>query len=339
MSSNRVLSQSEIDSLLEEMSSGKIEADELKDDEGQAKVYDFKHPNKLSKDQLRTLRMVYEGFARLLTTSISTQLRTMVKVELNSIDQLSYEEFMSSLPQPTILSICDFYPLHGDFIIETNPKIGFAIIERLLGGAVVSGQGASREFSDIEEVVLKKINKDILDSFSEAWENVVDLRPRVKELESNPQFTQIVPNNDMTILATFDTSIGDVEGLINICIPYIVLEPIVSKLSAQYWFSSTRKGSTAENLKRIKKRLGRAELPVEAYLGKAEITVAQLLQLGIGDVVQLDKKSDDDLDIYINNKRKFKARPGKLGSQLAMEIVSDVLKEEIEDNWEEEDDG
>ncbi|TDX51921.1 flagellar motor switch protein FliM [Orenia marismortui] len=335
MSSNRVLSQNEIDSLLDALSSGEMEADELKDQEDElVEAYDFKHPNKLSKDQLRTLRMVYEGFARLLSTSISTQLRTMTKVELTSIDQLSYEEFISSLPQPTILSVCDFYPLHGEFLIEINPKIGYAIIERFFGGDAGDSSGTLREFTDIEEVVLKKINKTILDSFSESWENVVDLRPRVKELESNPQFTQIVPNNDMVILATFEANIGKVDGLINISIPYIVLEPIVSKLSAQYWFSSTRKDSAAESLSKIKKRLGKAKLPVEAELGKANIKIAQLLQLTTGDVIKLDNKVSDNLSLYINKKEKFLVKPGKCGSKLAVEITSAIS----EDEWEDEDD-
>jgi len=334
MSSNRVLSQNEIDSLLEALSSGQVETEELKDNGAEVvEVYDFKHPNKLSKDQLRTLRMVYEGFARLLSTTISTQLRTMTKFELASIDQLSYEEFVSSLPQPTILSVCDFYPLHGEFIIEINPRIGYAIIERLFGGNIEGTLSMVREFTDIEEVVLKKINKSILDSFSEAWENVVDLRPRVKELESNPQFTQIVPNNDMVILATFEAAIGKVDGLINISIPYIVLEPIVSKLSAQYWFSSARKDKAVESLNKIKQRLGKAKLPIEAQLGKTNITVAQLLQLGAGDVIKLNTKTTEDLIIYINNKKKFSAKPGKRGSKLAVEITSAIP----EDDWEDED--
>ncbi|WP_408954541.1 flagellar motor switch protein FliM [Natroniella sp. ANB-PHB2] len=335
MSSNRVLSQNEIDSLLDAVSSGKVEADELKREEEEVvEVYDFKHPNKLSKDQLRTLRMIYEGFCRLLTTSISTQLRTMVKSELTSIEQLSYDEFIRSLPQPTIMSVCDFYPLHGEFIIEMNPKIAYTIVERLFGGEGGS-LDRSREFTDIEEVVLKKINKRILNNFSEAWENVVDLRPRLKELESNPQFTQIVPSNDMVILATIETVIGDVEGLINICIPYIVLEPIVSKLSAQYWFSTSRQGSTTETLEKLKKRLGKAKLPVIAELGRASITVGQLLELNEGDVIKLDSKIENDLKVHVSKRRKFEAKPGRKGSNLAVEIVSTL---DDQDEWEEEDD-
>ena len=333
MAGNEVLSQSEIDSLLDAVSSGQVEADELKEEDGESsvEVYDFKHPSKLSRDQLRTLRMVYEGFGRLFSTALSTQLRTMVDTEVTSIEQLSYDEFTRSLPQPTIMAICDFYPLHGEFIIEMNPKIAYTIIERLFGGPGGSIDKV-REFTDIEEVVLKKINKILLDSFSEAWDNVIELKPRLQELESNPQFTQIVPNNDMVILASLECTIGDVEGLVNICIPYIVLEPIVSKLSAQYWFSTTRKEATGENINDMKNRLSKVNLPVVAELGTAEITVGELLDLSVGDVIRLDKKAKEDIDVFVNDNHKFTGKVGKSASNLAIEISSMVE----EDDWEEE---
>ncbi|GAB6098887.1 flagellar motor switch protein FliM [Halanaerocella petrolearia] len=328
MSSDRVLTQEEIDSLLDAMSSGEVEADDLKEGEEQnVQVYDFKHPNKLSKDQLRTLRMIYEGFGRLFSTAISTQLRTMGKIEVASIEQLSYDEFVRSLPQPTVMAICDFNPFHGEFIIEMNPKIAFSIVERTFGGAGQLGDNEVREFTDIEEVVLKKITKSFLESFGEAWENVADLRPRLKELESNPQFTQIVPGNDMVILATFNAYIGNTEGLINVCIPYIVLEPIVSKLSAQYWFSATRNEADEESLEQLKKGLGKADLPVEVELGKTSIKVRELLQLNQGDVLRLDTKADEELTINVNQQEKFKGKPGKLGSKLAVEIISAISEE------------
>ncbi|AGB40639.1 flagellar motor switch protein FliM [Halobacteroides halobius DSM 5150] len=336
MSSDRVLTQDEIDDLLEAVSSGEVETNELKEkEEHNVEVYDFKHPNKLSKDQLRTLRMIYEGFGRLVSTAISTQLRTMGKIELASIEQLSYDEFIRSLPQPTVMSICDFNPFHGEFIIEMNPRVAFAIVERTFGGAGNLADGAIREFTDIEEVVLKKITKRFLESLSEAWENVADLRPRLKELESNPQFTQIVPGNDMVILATFNTHIGSTEGLINICIPYIVLEPIVSKLSAQYWFSAARNESNEESLDQLKKGLGKAHLPIEVELGRTNIKVAELLELNEGDVLRLDTKADEDLVIKVNDRQKFTGKPGKLGSKLAAEIINAISEEE----WEGESNG
>jgi flagellar motor switch protein FliM len=335
MPSDRVLSQDEIDNLLDAVSSGEVGTEELKEEEeeNRIEVYDFKRPNKLSKDQLRTLRMIYEGFGRLVSTEISTQLRTMVKIDVTSIEQLSYDEFIRSLPQPTVMGVCDFHPFNGEFIIEINPKIALAIVERIFGGGDGTETAEGREFTDIEEVVLKKINKHILNSFGEAWENVADLRPRLRELESNPQFTQIVPSNDMVILATFDTQIGDTEGLINICIPYIVLEPLVSKLSAQYWFATTMNDSESESLRDLKNRLGKANLQLGAELGKTNVTINQLLNLSQGDVLRLDSKKGDDLTIKVDDRDKFRAKAGKKGSKIAVEITSEISEE---DDWEEE---
>jgi flagellar motor switch protein FliM len=233
------------------------------------------------------------------------------------------------------MSICDFHPFHGQFIIEMNPKIAFTMVERTFGGVNVEENNRIREFTDIEEVVLKKMTKRFLESFSEAWENVADLRPRLKELESNPQFTQIVPGNDMVILATFNTEIGQTEGLINICIPYIVLEPIVSKLSAQYMFTtSARSGEAKEkDSKELKRGLTKAELPVQVDIGKTHITVGQLMQLNKGDVLRLDTKAEDDVVIEVSGREKFKATPGKSGSKTAVEITKNISGEEIDLAW------
>ncbi|SDB99422.1 flagellar motor switch protein FliM [Candidatus Frackibacter sp. WG11] len=269
--------------------------------------------------------MIYENFARLVTTTLSTQLRTMVRIELNSIEQLSYDEFIRSLPQPTIMSVCDFNPLPGEFILEVNPKVGYAIIERLFGGKGTAPDDI-RDFTDIEEMVLKRVIKNSLGALIEAWENVVELKPRIKSLESNPQFTQIVPSNDMVILATFDAQIAEAEGLINVCIPYIVLEPIVDKLNAQYWFSTAREGSNKESVRKLKNRLNKATLPVVINLASTTITVADLLDLQVGDVIKLDEKADQEAKIKIGSKDKFKGRPGVIGSKLAVEI-SGVLDE------------
>ncbi|KXS40609.1 MULTISPECIES: flagellar motor switch protein FliM [unclassified Candidatus Frackibacter] len=327
MANDRVLSQNEIDNLLNDLNSGKVEAEEIKEESNKksVQVYDFKRPDKLSKDQLRTLRMIYENFARLVTTTLSTQLRTMVRIELNSIEQLSYDEFIRSLPQPTIMSVCDFNPLPGEFILEVNPKVGYAIIERLFGGKGTAPDDI-RDFTDIEEMVLKRVIKNSLGALIEAWENVVELKPRIKSLESNPQFTQIVPSNDMVILATFDAQIAEAEGLINVCIPYIVLEPIVDKLNAQYWFSTAREGSNKESVRKLKNRLNKATLPVVINLASTTITVADLLDLQVGDVIKLDEKADQEAKIKIGSKDKFKGRPGVIGSKLAVEI-SGVLDE------------
>src|SRR6056297_1270507 len=185
-----VLNQNEIDSLLSALSSGNLDVEEVKEqsEEKEIKSYDFRRPNKLSKEQMRTLQMIHENMSRNFTTTLSTKLRSMVNFEVASIEQLSYSEFIHSLPEPTIIGICGMEPLKGQFIFEINPEIGFAVIDRLFGG-FGNPIDDIRSFTDIEQVVIKRVMNWLLDGFSEAWENIAELKPELLELESNPQFT------------------------------------------------------------------------------------------------------------------------------------------------------
>lgn len=320
-----VLSQKEIDSLISALTAGDLDVEEIKKESAdtQIKVYDFRRPDKLSKEQMRTLQMIHENLARSLTTIFSTQLRTLVDFNVASIEQISYEEFIRSLPEPTIIGISDLEPFQGQFILEINPNIGFAMIDRLFGG-LGSADFNSRPFTDIEKAVFKKIINWILNAFPEAWENIIRVRPNLKDIESNPQFTQIVPGNDMVILITLISKIGSSEGLINICIPYIMIEPIVDRLNAQQWFANTRLEQTARHINILRNRIKRTSLDLYAELGGAELTVSELLYLQPGDVIRLDRKSSDNIDIRIGNRVKFKGIPGKHNKHLAIKIMEVV---------------
>ncbi|MFW5984681.1 MAG: flagellar motor switch protein FliM [Halanaerobiaceae bacterium] len=325
-----VLDQNEIDSLLSSLSSGDVDMEEIKGETSEeVKTYDFRRPNKLSKEQMRTLEMIHENLARILTTTLSTKLRSMVDFEVASIEQLSYEEFIRSLPEPTIIGISQLKPLEGQFILEVNPDIGFAIIDRLFGGL---GQELeeTRTFTDIERVVLEKVISWFLSGIPDAWENILELNPRLVEIESNPQFTQVVPSNDMTIIITLSARIANSEGLINVCVPYIMLEPIVSRLNAQQWFASTRKEQTAQHIEKLKKRVSKAQLNLFAELGRTELTVKDMLFLEEGDVIRLDKNADEKINIRVENKLKFKGIAGTSQKHRAMKIL-EVLGEEDED--------
>lgn len=330
-----VLNQNEIDSLLSAISNGSLDVEEAKEqsEEKVVKDYDFRRPDKLSKEQMRTLQMIHENLSRLFTTTLSTKLRSMVNFEVASIEQLSYSEFINSLPEPTIIGINSLEPLEGQFIFEINPEIGFAIIDRLFGG-FGNPIDEIRSFTDIEQVVIRKVMNWLLDGFSEAWENISSLKPKLLELESNPQFTQIVPNSDMTIIITLSARIGGSEGLMNICLPYIMLEPVVSNLNAQYWFSSTRKKQTPEHIANLKRRLNEALVEVYAVLGSTEITVEDFLYLQSGDVIRLDKKVEDNAELKIGSHRKYEAIVGNKNNHKAIQIVGVVenLLEESEDD-------
>ncbi|MBN8217067.1 MAG: flagellar motor switch protein FliM [Spirochaetes bacterium] len=337
---NEILSQSEIDNLLsavemDDMGAGSAgaEAPAGADDFAMAdagaetmkkaqsvKMYDFKRPDKFSKEQIRTIQMMHETYARLTTTSLSGQLRSYVNVHVASVDQLTYEEFSRSIPNPTTLAIVNMDPLRGSAIMEIDPTITFAIIDRLFGGEGVPLKD-NRELSEIEVSVIEGIIIRILGNLRESWSTVIDLRPKLSNIETNIQFAQIVPPNDMVVLVTLETRIGDVEGMTNFCIPYITIESIISKLSAQYLYSAIRKGGDTENLELIKKQIVDVRMDLVANLGHTRLSVNEILKLKKGDILPLDTTVHTPLELSIMNKHKFDCRAGRSGNKLAVQVT------------------
>jgi flagellar motor switch protein FliM len=297
-------------------------------DQRKIKIYDFKRPDKFSKEQIRTISIMHETFARLTTTSLSAQLRSLVHVHVASVDQLTYEEFIRSIPNPTTLGIINMDPLKSSAILEIDPAVTFSIIDRLFGG---QGEGAkvSRDLTEIESSVMEGIIVRILGNMREAWSQVIDLRPRLGTIETNPQFAQIVPPTEMVVLVTLETKVGEVEGMMNFCIPYLTIEPIISKLSAQYMYSSVRKGTTTENLNILRERLAKVAVALLAEIGTMDLTVRDVLNLRGGDVIRLpNTRVGDPLVLKIGNREKFLCRPGTVGNKYAVQITKKL--EEIE---------
>lgn len=318
-----VLSQSEIDDLLSALSTGVVSAEEIKSEQKQKKVktYDFKRPDKFSKDQIRTLYMLHENFARLLNTYLSAHLRTLIHINVASVDQLTYEEFIRSLPNPSVINVFQMRPLKGNAILELNPNIVFSIIDRLFGGPGLP-PAKPRSLTDIEETIVRRVINKAMESLQEAWKQVIPIEPKADVIETNPQFTQIVPPNDMVVIITLQAKIGQAEGLINICIPYLVLEPIMSKLTTTFWVaSSLAKQSSPESVSALQRKLEKAPIPLVVEMGRVTVTVQELLELAIGDVLQLETKVDSDLDIIIGNKEKFRCKPGLAGNRMAVQIT------------------
>jgi flagellar motor switch protein FliM len=318
-----VLSQSEIDQLLSAISSGQAAAEpvDARMERRKIRIYDFKRQDKLSKDQVRILSNIHEIFARLTTTSLSAQLRSLVQVHVASVDQLTFEEFTRSIPNPTTLAVVQMDPLRGSAILEIDPAVSFSIIDRLLGGKGESGR-LTRELTDIEQSVVDGIIVRMLGNLREAWATVVDLRPRLEQIESNPQFVQIVPHSEMVILVTMEIRAGEVEGMMNLCIPYLTLESIVGKLTSQYLESSVRRGATTENLAELMNRLSEAELEVVAEVGKLGVSFREVLDLRSGDVIRLQRTgARDSLMLRIGDRNKFRYRPGVIGNRLAAQLV------------------
>ncbi len=331
-----VLSQDEIDQLLSAISSGEVEPQEVQQatDQKKIKIYDFKRPDKFSKDHIRTISIMHESFSRLTTTSLSAQLRSLVQVHVASVDQLTYEEFIRSIPNPTTLAVINMDPLKGSAILEIDPAVTYSIIDRLFGG---QGEGTkfSRELTEIEQSVMENIIVRVLGNMREAWSTVIDLRPRLGNMETNPQFAQIVPPTEMVVLVTLETKVGEVEGMMNFCIPYLTIEPIISKLSAQYWYSSVRRGATTENLTILRDRLSTIAVNMVTEIGSMNLTVREVLAIRTGDVIRLaDTRVGDHMVIAVGNKDKFLCRPGVVGNRVAVQVIKkieEIDREEFEE--------
>ncbi|MCI5566458.1 MAG: flagellar motor switch protein FliM [Veillonellaceae bacterium] len=318
-----VLSQSEIDKLLSAISTGDVSAEEIKkeDEQKKVKVYDFKRPDKFSKDQIRTLYMLHENFARLLNTYLSTHLRTMVNVEVASVEQLTYQEFIQSLTNPSVIGVVAVPPLKGNIIMEINTGISFSIIDRVLGG---KGENTikPRVLTEIEIAIMRRVIDRALDQLKEVWTNVVRFEPKLEATEDNPQFVQIVPPSDMVVIITLQMKVGDVEGFMNICMPYLVLEPVMSKLTTTFWVaSSVSREDNPEQVEVLKRRIEKTYVPFIVELGEINISIREFLTLGFGDVLQLDTKVKDELRCKVGTHTKFYCRPGTSGKRSAVQIT------------------
>ncbi len=331
--SEDVLSQQEIDNLLSALSSGDMKVEEIKEEEKEhsVKVYDFKRPDKFSKEQIRTLVMMHENFSRLVATYLSAHLRTRVNIEVASVDQLTYDEFVRSVASPTLLGIFSMEPLMGNSIIEINLELGFSMIERLFGGGGRPYE-EKRNLTDIERNVLKHMLKRILAYFSESWVNVASFQAELEKIETNLQFVQIVSPGDMVVLLTFKAEVGEAKGFINICIPIVAMEPLIPKLSAQYWFAAAavRNNEESQNIDVLRQRIEKALVLVKVQLGNSVVTVEELLNLQRGDVLPLDKGTDEDLDIIIGERKKFTAKAGLVGGKLAVQIMTPSQNQGVE---------
>jgi len=317
-----ILSQSEIDALLAALTSGEVNPNELKEEEKIKKVrtYDFRRPNKFSKEQMNSMQVIYENYARTLATFLSAQLRTIVQMSVLSVEQLTYDEFIRSLPDPSIIVIFNMDPLEGNGIFEIQAPLAFGMIDRLFGG---SGgvPNKTRALTEIERAIIERVSQRMLDLLREAWENITNLNPRVEFIESNPQFAQIVSPMEMVILISLETKIGEIEGIINFCLPYIVLEPVIDKLSLHFWFARTSSEKNPAYRLSVQRRIETAQIPLHVLLGTTTITVRELLDLQVGDVVPLDRRVEQDLDVLIGNSQKFYAKPGIQNKRLAIQIT------------------
>lgn len=336
-----MLSENEIEALLSTLGSENEETEEVGGtDEGgkptvrkNVKLYNFKRPDKFSRDHIRTLNNIHEQFARLNTTSMSAQLRTLVNYHVASVDQMTYEEFIRSIPSPSCMAIIMMDPLKGNAILEIDPAITFTIIDRLFGGAG-SAAKINRELTEIETKVMEFMTSKMLVSLREAWTSVIDLRPRLGQIEGNPNFIQGVAPNEMSVVITFETKVSEVEGLMNLCLPFMTIEPIIQKLSSQYWYSTGGRSVSRDAYNVIKERIATVFVDVIAEIGELDIRIGDVVDLKQGDIIKLNTSPRNDIILKVGSQKKYYCRPGLMGKHVAVQITDTY--QELQGNEEKE---
>lgn len=338
-----ILSQEEVDALLSAVSAGDLGASAGGDtgradtatalpeteqgEERSVQIYDFRRPDRVSKDQMRTLQNLHEGYARLFSTTMTSYLRTLVEIELVSVDQLTYSEFIMSISNPSCIYVFQMEPLEGNAIFEINPSLVFYMVDRLFGG---QGKAAeqNRELTTIEESVMIKITERALSDLKDVWEHVGIFNPKVVNYETNPQFVQIAPPSETVILISLEVRMANGSGLLSLCFPFMVLESIIGKLSGESWMKAQRV-STRETEKVVKKEIETRNIRVSVEIGNITLSVRDLLQLKRNDILYLDRKADSRLPIKLNGQLKMEGRPGLVGRKKAIQITSFINKEEM----------
>lgn len=324
-----ILSQSEIDALLSALSSGELNLEEKTEETKQkVKKYDFKRPNKFSKEHVKTLEMVHENFARIASNYLTANLRTSVQIKVISTEQITYEEFIHSVSNPTILISYYLEPFNGLFLFETSPQFVFQTIDIMFGG-----EGKElikvREFTEIEKNIIKKINYKMLEGLKLAWEDIIEVEPKIDSLETNPVLNQFLAPNEPVELITMQVQINNNQSFINMCIPYISVEKFIDKLVIQYR-TNIKTESDVEVTKKLEKNIMNVEVNSHVELGKSIISVQDFLNLAVGDCIKLDTKINGTLNYYIEDNLHYKVYPGVIGKKMGIQIA-EIIDKDVED--------
>lgn len=329
------LSQSEVDSLLSALDTGDSPAAQPALHTN-ISVYDFKRPERVSKDQMRSIQSLHDGFSREFAAELSGLMRSMIEVHLISTDQLTYGEFVFSLENPTCINLIEAEELGADFLLDLQPAIVFPIIDRLLGGHKEAATVVpKRPMTDIELVLVKRITDLAVSALSHAWTNVCEMELQVTKTESNPQLVQIVPPNEVVILLAFEIIMGEHRGVMNLCIPFNTIEPLADKFSSDTWSAYTKKELTPRQKLNLHTSLENAKVELIAELARTELTAGEVANLGVGDVITTERDVSQGLTIWVEGQPVFTASPGLLKGHKAIEIgehldrIEDVIENQL----------
>jgi len=306
-----VLDQSEVDALLSAVDAGLTEAPEpevfarTRAPQQEVSTYDFKRPERVSKDQMRSLEAIHEGFARNFGASLSAFLRTIIEVRVATIEQLTYSEFIHSLPNPTCFNLLRAAPQDGQLCLEISPLIIYPIIDRLLGGSNAELFIPQRPLTTIEWRLVQRITDRAVNTMTEVWSNLVDVHFELTETESNPHLVQIVAPNEVVVVIGLELKMGTRAGTMTLCFPFNVIEPFMGKLATQSWLAYQRKAASSQQREQLSNQIKSAEVGIRVFLAETTITVNDLMQLQPGDILQTTKPCDADLILQVEDKNKY----------------------------------
>lgn len=323
----KILSQDEIDELLSNVTTegGGTElldkASAKSDILGKVEAYDFKHPNRLSKDQMRTLESLHSNFAGHFRSALSGITRSVVDVDLLSVDQITYSEFITSLMSPSCTYVFTLSPLDGVGIMDFNPSVVFAFVDRMFGGEGKT-LNTERELTGIEKSIMAKIVSRGFKELEKTWESILQVNIKQSAFESNPQFIQVVPQGETVIVISLQIKMMSSSGIMTICYPYLTLEGVVEKLSAQKHMDRNKKMVDKDNRVMNVKRLVPVQTMVKTILGKTTLNVRELIDIKVGDVIKIDQRTYQNIDVYVGDKLKLQGKPGLSGNQLAVKITN-----------------
>lgn len=321
-----VLSQSEVESLLAALDPGSSPKSQdstssLSDPGAPISVYDFKRPERVSKEQMRAFHALHEGFSREFGAMLSSMLRTIIECKLVGVDQLTYNEFVFSVENPTCFNLLKADTLEGALILDLNPSIIFPIVDRLLGGGRAPSQTIPRRpLTEIELRLVSRITEQALAGLRSAWSSVYDLKLKVTQVESNPQLVQIVPPNEVIVLISFEITMGEVRGIMNLCIPFNTIEPLVGKLAAKTWSTYTQKQPEPRQVLNLQTGIASASVEMVVYLAETKLSAGEVMGLEIGDVITTEKDRRAPLDVFVEGKPKFAAYAGVLKGKKAIRV-------------------
>ncbi len=286
----------------------------------EAVPYDFTRPERVSKDQIRALASIHEVFARNFGATLSGFLRTIIDVHVLGVEQLTYNEFIHSLPNPTCFMVIQAPPLEGQMCLELSPLIVYPIIDRLLGGSNQTQFIPQRPLTSIESRLTSRIAEKALEHLSEVWRNLVDARFEIVETESNPHLVHIVAPTEVVVFITFELRFGQCVGTMSLCIPFNTIESVLSRLTTQSWFFKPR-ATAGTHQQRILRNLSHSSVELTTYLAESRIRLSELRSLRPGDLITFDKRAGKDLIIRVAGLNKFAGQPCQLRGHRAIRLT------------------